>query len=132
MGSEMCIRDRDTLPLYGVLDNLCGTRDWFWTAATTATENSFEHLDFDSDNELQCGWCKTIRLCAAKGMMLCERVPPDINVAMAMFATRLRNPVSTSLEIYVRSLRCLVGTRGETFDTSVATYMRPIGMRIHQ
>ena len=51
--------------------------------------------------------------------MISERVPPDINVAMAMLATRLRIPISTSLEIYFRSLRCLVGTHGDDFDTSV-------------
>ena len=119
----------DMLPQYGILDNLCGMHDWFRTAATTAAEISFDYFDFESDNELRCGWHKTIRSCAAKGMMLCERVPPNINVAMALFATRMRISVGAILATYFRSwrcfvqtlgdLRCLVGTRGENIDSSV-------------
>ena len=118
----------EMLPHDGVIDDLRGMHDRFRTAATTAAEICFGCFDFDFNNELQCGWHETIRLCAAM-MMLCERVPPDINVAMAMSAARELIPVDTISKITLQSLRCLNwmhgdlrcldGTRSENFDYSV-------------
>ena len=85
--------DGKMLPHYGVIDDLSGVHDWFRTAENSAAEILFDGSDFDfnTDYELQCEWNEMFRACVATWMMFCERVPPDITMAMAvaMFATRM-------------------------------------------
>ena len=88
--------DGNMLPHCGVIDDLSGVHDWFRTAEIPAAENMFDdfYFDFDPDEELWYEQHGMFCTCAARGMMLCKRVPPDIPVAMAIFATRVQIPDS--------------------------------------
>ena len=77
--------DGNMLPQYGVIDDLSGVPDWFRTAENPATENLFDDFDFDFDtDELHCKWDEMFRTRMATWMTFCERVPPDISMAMAV------------------------------------------------
>ena len=98
----------DVLPRFGGIDDLCGIHvylwtatnptdehlfDWFRTAVNPAAENLNMYFDFCIDNELRCGHHGMFRKRVARGMRICERVPPDPTVALALVATRMRVPV---------------------------------------
>ena len=103
----------------GVIDDLGGTHDWFRTAAKTAAENLFDCFDFYTDNKLRCGAHDEFRTIVARGMILCERVPPDITVAVEMSATWMHVLVSAILARCFLFVWYLSGTYDLNFDVSV-------------
>ena len=93
--------------------------DWFQTAVIPVAERQYVCFVFSTNNELRCGQHEMFCKLVAKGMRLCERVPPDPTVAMALFATRVPAAVHVPVGRFYRFLRCLQGTQDDNFGYSV-------------
>ena len=126
--------NENVFPWFGARYYLYGDPLWLWTAAetaaillfdclrtavNTAAENFYLYFDFYTDNELRCGHHEMFRKVVARGMRLCERVPPDPTVALALFATQMRLPVDVPIGNFFRFLRCRYGTLDDLFGYSV-------------
>ena len=98
-----------------MLDEFRETVELTTTAETPAAGNLF---DAGTGEELDRKWRELFHRFVAKGLFLCKRARPDIQMTIGVLATRVQAPTTADWKKLVRMMRYLNGTSEDVLTLS--------------